>query len=71
MFKIQACLYLDVHGTNKILVTICLKHSSLLPAAGIEPTSNAPLHAMPWQCMFAPSLCAYYNLYNFTTVKLF
>jgi hypothetical protein len=40
----------DFHSNYKILIAVHYKHPNFWPSAD-------PVHAMPWQCMFALSLC--------------
>jgi hypothetical protein len=41
----------------KILFAVHLKHSSTWSSPDVKPMSNDLMHAMPWQCMFALSMC--------------
>jgi len=49
--------WLDFHTTYKILNATHLKHTSFWLSIDDEPIRNNVAHAMPWQCMFALSVC--------------
>jgi hypothetical protein len=52
----------DFQRAYKILFAVHLKHSSFCPSAGVKPVVNDLVHAMPWQCMFALSMCMLQSL---------
>jgi hypothetical protein len=54
---------------NKKIFVVDLKHSSFLQSADPKYMSNDLEHVMPWQCMFALTLCI--SLWSFTTYSIF
>ncbi len=41
----------------KMLIAVYLKNLSFEPKADVKPMSNDLAQVMPWQCMFALSMC--------------
>jgi hypothetical protein len=43
----------------KTLFGVDLKQSSSWPSADVKPSSYNLVHAMPWQCMYALTMCVW------------
>ncbi len=54
----------------KILVAVNVKHSSFWASDDDKPMSKDLMHAVPRQCLFALSVCLYYDLYESFTPRL-
>ncbi len=54
--------FLDYQSSYEIYFGAHLKHSSLVPSADVKLIAKDLVYVMPWQCMFALSMCTSYKL---------